>query len=199
MPRTKLVYKADDFPKASGKQSKAEVDALFEHMKTFAGKPEIPGSAGAFAIIAREPRLALLLVKVSDYMTKECPWTTERRDLRQLMIQALNLHYRCDFNFQSHLSSAERDGISAELQACIPLWETSTAFNAEQRLVIEFTFAVCQNAVSDELYEQVVSRFGDQAALEMTIAAAWWAFWAMVAGVIRPDYDFGYGAAEGGK
>lgn len=191
MTRVKLAYKREDLtPTDEAKRS--EADALFEHMKSFAGKPEIPGTAGAFAIVARDPKLALLLINVSDYMTKECPWTTNRRDLRQLMIQALNLHFRCDFNFQSHLSSAARDGISLEQQAAIPYWETSSIFNEEQRLVIEFTLAACENEVSDELFERVKARFGDQGAVEMTIAVAWWAMWAMIAGVIPPEHDFGY-------
>lgn len=192
MPRAKLVYRPDDFPGPVDDEKREQIDAVFEHMKGFSGKPEIPGTAGAFAIVARDPKLALLLLQLSDYMTKECAWTTERRDLRQLMIQTLNLHFRCDFNFQSHLSSAERDGISAELQASIPYWEVTTIFNDEQRLVVEYTFAALKGEVTDELFARVSDRFGEPGALEFTNAIAWWSFWAIVAGAVRPEHDFGY-------
>ena len=192
MPRAKLVYRPEEFPGPVGNDKREQIDALFEHMKGFAGKPEIPGTAGAFAIVARDPKLALLLLQVSDYMTRECPWTTDRKDLRQLLIQTLNWHFKCDFNFQSHLSSAERDGISAELQAAIPYWEVTTIFNEEQLLVIEYTLAACKGEVTDDMFARVSKQFGEGSALEITNAVAWWAFWAIVAGAVRPAHDFGY-------
>lgn len=196
MPRAKLVYRPDEFPGPVGEEKRQQIDALFEHMISFAGKPEIPGTAGAFAIVARDPKLALLLVRVSDYMTRECPWTTERRDLRQLMIQTLNWHFRCDFNFQSHLSSAERDGISAELQAAIPYWEVTTIFTDEQRLVIEYTLASLKGEVTEELFARVTDHFGEQGTIEFSIAIAWWSFWAILTGAVRPEHDFGYSTSS---
>lgn len=192
MPRAQLVYRADQFPGDVSDDKRQDVELLFEHMKSFAGKPEIPGTAGAFAIVARDPKLARLLLQVSDYMTGECPWTVERRDLRQLMIQTLNWHFKCDFNFQSHLSSAERDGISAEMQAAIPYWQVTTIFDDEQRLVIDYTLAACKGEVTDALFARVADRFGEQGALEFTNGVAWWSFWAIVAGAVRPEHDFGY-------
>lgn len=192
MPRAQLVYRPDQFPGVVGDDKRQELNLLFEHMKSFAGKPEIPGTAGAFAVVARDPKFARLLLQVSDYMTGECPWTTDRKDLRQLMIQTLNWHFKCDFNFQSHLATAERDGISAELQAAIPYWQVTTIFNAEQLLVIEYTLAACKGEVTDELFARVSSQFGESGALEFTNAVAWWSFWAIVAGAVRPEHDFGH-------
>lgn len=196
MPRAQLVYRPEEFPGPLDKDQQQQLDALFEHMKSFAGKPEIPGTAGAFAVVARDPKLALMLLQVSDYMTKECAWTTQRKDLRQLMIQTLNWFFKCDFNFQSHLATAERDGISAELQAAIPYWEVTTLFDEEQSLVIEFTLAACKGEVSDALFARAVERFGEGGALEFTNAVAWWSFWAIVAGAVRPEHDFGHSTAS---
>lgn len=196
MSRAQLVYRADQFPEPLEDGQREQVEALFAHMTSFAGRPEIPGTAGAFAIVARDPKLALMLLQVSDYMTRECAWTTQRKDLRQLMIQTLNWHFKCDFNFQSHLSSAERDGISAELQAAIPYWEVTTIFNNEQRLVIEYTLAACKGAVSDALFARTSAQFGELGALEFTNAVAWWALWAIIAAAVRPDHDFGYSTSS---
>lgn len=192
MPRAKLVYRPEEFPGPVDEEKQRHLAALFDHMKTFAGKPEIPGTAGAFAIVARDPKLALLLLHVSDYMTKECPWTTDRKDLRQLMIQTLNWRFRCDFNFQSHLSTAERDGITAEMQAAIPYWEVTSIFSEEQRLVIEYTLAAIEGSVSEALFARVAEQFGELGAIEFSIAVAWWSFWAILAGAVRPEHDFGH-------
>lgn len=192
MPRAHLVYRPDEFPGEVDAEKQQQIDDLFEQMKGFAGKPEIPGTAGAFAVVARDPKLALMLLEISNYMTGECGWTTQRKDLRQLMIQTLNWFFKCDFNFQSHLSTAERDGISAELQAAIPYWEVTSIFNEEQLLVIEYTLACCKGEVTDALFARVVQQFGENGALEFTNGVAWWALWAIIAGAVRPEHDFGH-------
>lgn len=192
MPRAHLVYRADQYPGPIDPEKQQHLNTLFESMKGFAGQPEIPGASGAFAIVARDPKLANLLLQVSNYMTGECPWTTRRKDLRQLMIQTLNWFFKCDFNFQSHLSTAARDGIRAELQAAIPYWEVTTIFNEEQRLVIEYTLAACKGEVTDDLFARVSAQFGEDGALEFTNAVAWWSLWAIIAGAVRPSHDFGY-------
>jgi alkylhydroperoxidase family enzyme len=155
--------------------------------------PEIPGKSGAFGLVARDPRLALHLLKVSDYILREMPWTSQRQDVKQLAIQTLNLHFKCDFSFQSHIRPAEAAGISVEQQALIPFWRTANVFNDEQRLVIEYTFAVCAGVVPDELFARVVAQYGEQGAVDVSVAIAWWSFWAMIINATGTDFDFGFG------
>lgn len=199
MSRVKLVQTAEEFPAEELAGAKDDLDALFAHVDSWGAGPRISDTGKVFAVVARNPRLAHLLIKVSDYMTKECPWTTDRNDLRQLMIQTLNLHYRCDYNFQSHLSSAEKVGISAEMQAAIPYWEFSNMFDDEQKLVIEFTFAAVTGDVPQELFDRVVAHFGEMGAIEFSIGVAWWAFWAIIANAARPEHDFGYANSPMGR
>jgi len=191
MSRVKLAFTPEDYDSSVNRE---DVTRLFEQLRSWAGDQGIPKTAAGFAIVARDPKLALHLAKVSDYMTLECPWTSERTDLRELSIQALNLHFQCDYNFQSHLGKAEqRFGVSAEMQAAIPYWKVTSVFDEEQRLVIEFTFATVTGEVSDELFERVVGQFGEMGAIELTVGIAWWSFWAMIVGAIRPEHDFGHG------
>jgi alkylhydroperoxidase family enzyme len=155
--------------------------------------PQIPGNHSAFATVARNPQLALRLIKLSDYIVTEMPWTVQHRDLRELAIQTLNLHFKCDFSFQSHLRPARLLGISLEQQACLPFWRTANVFSEEQRLVIEYTLAVVAGDVPDELFARVVKQYGEQDALGLTVAVAWWSFWAMIINATGTDFDFGYG------
>lgn len=194
MSRVKLVFKPDDFPGPVGNEDSDNLVKLFENIRSWTGDGGIPHTAAGFAIVARDPKLALLLAGLSDYMTLECPWTSKRTDLRELSIQALNLNFRCDYNFQSHLRKAEeRYGIPAEMQAAIPFWRVTNIFNHEQRLVIEYTLATVAGDVSDELFQRVADQFGEMGAIELTVGIAWWSFWAILVGAIRPEHDFGSG------
>jgi hypothetical protein len=155
--------------------------------------PEIPGKSAAFATVARDPRLALRLIKLSDYILREMPWTSKRNALKQLAIQTLNVHFKCHFSFQSHLRPAAAAGITLEQQACIPFWRTANVFDDEQRLVIEYTLAVVTGDVPEELFARVVKQYGEQEAFEFTVGVAWWSLWAMIINATGTDYDFGYG------
>ena len=181
MSRVKLVFTPKDFAGPVTGETANSLRELFDHIRPWAGDAGIPRTAAGFAIVARDPRLAMLLARLSDYMTLECPWTSERTALRELSIQALNLHFRCDYNFQSHLRKAEeRFGVPAEVQAAIPLWQTSTLFDDEQRLVIEYTLATVTGAVSNDPFARVASQFEEM-------------------GAIRPEHDFGYASTGAGQ
>jgi len=193
MARVKLVFKPTDFPGAPDDGTKSALKELFDHMFPGNSNPEIPGKSSAFATVARDPRLALRLIKLSDYILWEMPWTSQRQALKQLAIQTLNLHFKCDFSFQSHIRPAQACGITLEQQACLPFWQTANVFDDEQRLVIEYTLAVVTGQVPDTLFARVVKQYGEQQALEFSVAIAWWSFWAMIINATRTDFDFGYG------
>ena len=186
MARVKCVYKPGDYPGALDEATRKDLDALFEHLCP--GEPKVEPHSG-YALLAQSPRLALHIAHLGDYIVREMPWT-QRRDLRELAIQALNLHFKCDFSFQAHLNYAQVAGISLEQQAAIPYWRTSNLFNDEQRLVIEYSFAVASGDVPAELFSRVVERYGERGTIEFTAAIAWWSFWDMILNAARPQFSF---------
>lgn len=186
MSRIALVQSADEFPENEAAAVRADLDALFAEV------PRIPDTGKVFAVVARIPKLAHLLINVSDYMTTKLPFTTERNDLRQLMIQAINYHYKCDYNFQAHITPAANNGISTAMQAAIPYWRFSNMFDDEQKLVIEYSLAVVTGDVPQNLFDRVVAHFGELGATEFSIAVAWWAFWALIGNAALPEHDFGF-------
>ncbi len=196
MSRTHLVFRKGDFPGTPDKSTRQALDELFGNVEwMFGSDPEtvIPGSASAFAIVARTPKLANKLIELSNYMLQEMEWTTRRKAIKQLAIQTLNLELNCHFSYQSHIVSAERDGLSVEQQTQIPFWETTNVFNDEQRMVIEYTLAVVRGDVPGELFARVVDQYGESEAIEFTVSIGWWALWAMLINATDTDYDFGFG------
>lgn len=184
MARVTEVFRPEDHPAHADAQTRADLAALFAHLFPD-GAPGEPHAG--YAVLAQSPRLALAVAKMSDCVLGEIGWT-QRRDLRELSVQALNWHYGCDFSFQAHLGYAELSGITLEQQAAIPLWRTSRLFDNEQRLVIEHTLACVAGDVPGELFERVKAHFGEAGAVEFTVTVGWWSLWAMLLNATQPAF-----------
>ncbi len=185
MARVTEVFRPEDHPGRSDPRTRADLAAFFAHLFPD-GAPGEPHAG--YAVLAQSPALALAVARMSDCVLGEIGWT-QRRDLRELSVQALNGHYACDFSFLAHLGYAELSGISLEQQAAIPLWRSSRLFDDEQRLVIEYTLACVAGDVPGELFERVKTRFGEAGAVEFTVTVGWWSLWAMLLNAVRPEFS----------
>jgi len=186
MARVKPKYRPSDFPDPVDEATRQDIDALFNHLFPGSANPEIDRSHDGVAIAAQNPKLALNLAKMSGFMALELPWC-ERRDLRELAIQSVNVHFKSDYSFEARRRGAEAAGISSAMQDTLATWETSDLFDDEQRLVIEFAHAAAAGSVPDELFARAVERFGEKGAVEMTAVIAFFSFWALFLNATRPD------------
>lgn len=186
MARVKTVHRPGDYPGPVDAETRQDLAELFGHLFPGVADPEIDRAHDGIAIAARNPKLALHLAKLSAFIALELPWS-QRRDLRELAIQTVNLHFGCDYGFRTRMPIASTAGISAELQAALPDWKTSDLLNDEQRLVVEYGHAVADGDVPDELFSRVVGQYGEQGAVELTTVVAFWSFWALFLNATRPD------------
>lgn len=193
--RVRPVYRMEDYPDQDDPQALGLLREVFQFM--FPGDPdarfERPGTG--YAMAARNPILANALVRVSKTIVKDLAWT-KRADLRELAVQVANLHFKCALSFEAHLVFAERAGLTQLQQAALPVWRSSTLFDDEQRLVIEYTEAMLNNRMTDELFATAVARYGETGAFEFMVVIAWWSFWAMILNsVVRVPQGAGEAAA----
>lgn len=186
MARINGVYKAGDHPNKTDEPTKSDLNELFGYLFPQSPSSEIDRKHGGFAIVAVNPRLALLLVQLNNYIVSQMPWTSQRRGLRELAVQTLNLHFKCEYSFRSHIEPSLANGISVELLAALPYWRTTELFDDEQKLVIEYTLAVITGDVPDELFSRVVKQYGEKETVECTTGIAWWSLWAMIINATRP-------------
>lgn len=185
MSRVKLIFRPGDYPGDPDEKTREELDTFFKHLFP-AGQGDNEPHSG-YATLAHAPGLALAISKCADYIVRHMPWS-QRRDLREVAVQALNLHFKCDFSFHAHLPLAQTSGISLEQQAAIPYWRTSKLFDDEQRLVIEYTLAVVSGDVPEALFARVAERYGEKGAIECTATIGWWSLWAMLLNATRPEF-----------
>jgi len=188
MARVKAIHRSDDYPGMPDEMTRQELVALFQHLFPGNPHPEIDQSHAGLAVAAHNPKLALNLAKLSALIAGELPWS-QRRDLRELAIQAVNVHFGSDYSFQARMGAAQAAGISADQLAAIAHWRTSPLFNEEQGLVLEYAHAVASGQVPGALFGRVVERYGEKGAVELTSLIAFWSFWALFLNATRPDED----------
>jgi alkylhydroperoxidase family enzyme len=190
MTRVTAIYKPSDYPGTPDEATRQDLTDLFGHLFPQNPNPEIDKSHSGVAIAAQNPRLALQLAKLSSFIAVELPWC-QRRDLREVAIQTLNLHFKSEYSFLARMKAAQTAGVSVEAQKALPDWKNSQLFDADQRLVIEYTNAVVTGEVPAELFARVVDKFGEKGAVECTTLISFWSFWAMFLNAtgpqLRPD------------
>ncbi len=183
--RLTAIHRPADHPQSRHEGTAREAAELFEYLCPNSTAPQIDRSHDGIAIAAQNPRLALNLAQLSRFMALELQWC-RRPDLRELAIQAVNAHFGCEYSFNSRIRAAEAAGIGIDLQRALPQWRLNALFNAEQKLVIEYTLAVVGGKVPDDLFARVVASFGEKGTVEFTAVAGFWAFWAMFLNATRP-------------
>jgi alkylhydroperoxidase family enzyme len=190
--RIQGVYKATDYRGEVNEATRKDLQELFEYVRTVfpdIHEAEITGPHAGLAIVAVNPRLALELTRATMFVAEQTSWV-KRVDLRELAIQVVNLHFKCDFSYLAHLRVGSQAGLTPEQQAALPLWRTAGIYNDEQRLVIEYTNAVVTGDVPAELFSRVTAHFGETETVEFTSVIGVWSLWCMILNATRPRFAF---------
>jgi alkylhydroperoxidase family enzyme len=175
--------------------SPQDVEELFSLLLPDGGERLFRGAQLGWGLIAAQhPQMAITLVKLTK-MIAAGPFLAARPDLREIAVQMVNLHFRCEFSHRSHLAYLDKVGLSIETIAALPYWRNSSLFDAEQKLVIVYCLAVVSGDVTDELHGRVMGAFGEQGAAELALAVAHWSFWAMFLNAAQPEIDASMGGA----
>lgn len=69
------------------------------------------------------------------------------------MIETRNLHCKYNYNFQWHVSSMGRQGVSVTMQAPNPNSSITNLFDAEQKVNVEYTFVVVTGTGLQDLFD----------------------------------------------
>jgi alkylhydroperoxidase family enzyme len=139
-------------------------------------------------LAGQDPRIATTVAQLTKMIARG-PFLAARPDLRELAIQSVNLHFRCEFSYRSHLAYLSKVGLSLETIAALPYWRTSSLFSVEQKLVIAYSLALVSGDVPDNLHDEAASAFGQQSVGELALAVAHWSFWALLLNAAQPEID----------
>jgi len=185
MSRITPVYRPGDYPGTPDEVTRADLAELFAFLAPGVAEPEIDRPHTGMAIAAHSPGFALNLARLTNHVALGLGWSG-RKDLLELAVQAVNLHYKCDFSYEVRIAKADASGLGMERLAALPFWRTSSLFDEEQRLVAEFVEAVVAGDVPDELVDRARARWGEKGVVECTAVIATFSAWAMLINVARP-------------
>jgi alkylhydroperoxidase family enzyme len=185
MARVTAVYKPGQYPGTPSEETRKDLAELFQHLLPGSPDPEIDKRHAGIAIAAQNPKLALALARLSGLIAGELPWC-RRQDLRELAIQAVNLHFKSDYSFNARIPNAVASGVGTDLLAALASWRTSALFTEERRLVIEYAQAVASGGVSDELFARMIDTYGEKETVECTALVSFWSFWALFLKATHP-------------
>ena len=188
------VYWEADYPYDLDATTGAELKELFDYVEQSYPEPEgryISGGHAGIAQLAQNPRIALSALKLTHAVLGDRTWAKSHFDLRELIVQTVNWHFKSQYCFQAHIDVARRAGLTDEQQMLLPLWETAEhVYSDEHKLIIEYTLAVCSGSIPDGLFARVVACYGEKEATECTAVIATWAFWAMILNATGTRFDF---------
>ncbi|WCT73490.1 hypothetical protein PQ455_18080 [Sphingomonas naphthae] len=184
--RVKGVRKPADYPSEYGGPTDPAIVDMFATLFPGVADPRIDEGHLGLAVAAYNPRLALQLAALSKFLAVDAGWS-KRADLRELAIQTANINFRSDYSFETRRPIAKAMGISDEQLDLLAEWQTSDLFDAEQKLVIEYSEAVASGDVSAALFATVVDTYGERGAIEFTSVVAIWSAWAMILNAVRPE------------
>lgn len=185
MSRITPVYRPSDYPGTPDAATRADLAELFGFLAPGVAEPEIDKPHTGMAIAAHNPKFALNLARLTNHVALGLEWSG-RKDLLELAVQAVNLHYKCDFSFAARMAKADASGLGMERLAALPFWRMSSLFDAEQRLLAEFVEAVVAGDVPDELLGRAKAQWGEKGVVECTAVIATFSAWAMLINVARP-------------
>jgi alkylhydroperoxidase family enzyme len=164
-----------------------DVEDFFSHLFPQGGERRLSGGQLGWGLVAaRNPRIATTVAQLTRLIATG-PFLSARPDLRELAIQSVNLHFRCDFSYRSHLAYLSKVGLTLETIAALPYWRTSSLFDVEGRLVIEYTLALVTGSVPDDLHDQITRELGPEPVAELALAVAHWSFWALFLNAAQID------------
>jgi 4-carboxymuconolactone decarboxylase len=179
MPRVNPIFRPQDCPEGADDATRQAIAEFFEQLFPGNASPEINTGHTGLALAAHSPKFAGNLSRLTRSVVLETGWT-ERRDLPELAVQAVNLHFSSAFSFETRMGNAEATGLGMERLAALPCWRASTLFDEEQRLVLEYVAAVVSGDVPGELFDRVKARYGEKGAVELTALVGTFSLWAML-------------------
>ena len=180
------VFAPDDYPGEPDAETRNDVTALFATLFPGVVDPRFDANHAGMAIAALSPKLALGLAGLSRQIALDLPWCA-RADLRELAVQAVNLHFGAAYSFRARTAGAKAAGVSDAQLSALHDWRTSDLFDDEQTLVIEYAIATVSGVVPGPLFARVEERYGERGAVELAAVAAFFAFWAMLLNATAPD------------
>jgi len=129
--------------------------------------------------LAHSPPIGHWIVRDSKAFFTETSWTTDNPRLRQIVVLTLAKRLNSEVVFRWHAELAESLGVPQEkiaiLLDSVERAKTSSAFEQAERLLISFADEIVTTwQVRDEIFRDVLQRYGTKSAIEISAFLAFY-------------------------
>jgi 4-carboxymuconolactone decarboxylase len=131
-----------------------------------------------YRALAHAPELTHAWIDWAWALREQC---STPRALREVMILRTAVVMRSEYEWHQHVAMAERAGVTAEKIEAIPAWQTSSVFDAAERVALMLTDCMLTGNVSDAVHDELDRHFTTQEQVELALTAG---FYAMVPRVL---------------
>ncbi|HXR26198.1 MAG TPA: carboxymuconolactone decarboxylase family protein, partial [Candidatus Binataceae bacterium] len=116
--------------------------------------------------------LATKVFPLANYFMNQSALDPRVRELAVLMLMK---RCDCEYGFVRHIDIAKRCGLSQEQIDNVGNYQSSSLFNADDKVILRYAEELTQKArVDDNLYAQAEKLVGKQNIIDLTGAIAFW-------------------------
>jgi 4-carboxymuconolactone decarboxylase len=145
--------------------------------------PRGAGLQGPFNALLRSPHLCDLVQQVGAYIRFG---SSIPKALNELAICMVGRKWRAQFEFWAHRRFAIEAGLSPTILDAVAAGRRPEGMSADEAAVHDFAAALLDTGhVSDEAFERIKSRFGDQGVIDLTGAVGYYCLMSMVLNIDR--------------
>ena len=167
MARVHLVGK-DEAP--------AEVKEIFQKIEDSGARV-----INLYRVVANSPKVLLNFLRLGNSVIGRMGLLPKWRELVILRVAKLT---NSEYEWAQHTSLALEMGISQGQLDKIGDWRNSSAFNDEERAILQYTDEMSQNvSVADQTFSTLKKFFDEQTIVELTLTAG---YYAMIARILVP-------------
>jgi 4-carboxymuconolactone decarboxylase len=150
---------------------------------TIQAGPRGAGLQGPFNALLRSPALCDEVQRVGAYIRFG---SSIPKPLNELAICMVGRKWKAQFEFWAHRRFAIEAGLSPAILDAIAEGRRPDGMSADEAAVHDFAAALLDTGhVSDEAFEHIKSRFGDQGVIDLTGAVGYYCLMSMVLNVDR--------------
>lgn len=138
---------------------------------------------GPFIPLLRSPELMSRLQRVGEYLRFEGKFEA---NIREFLILIIARQWTQQFEWYSHESLALKAGIKPDTIKAIAEMRRPPQMTADEAMLYDFVAELrLRQSVSDAAYEPVVSRFGEQGVIDITVLCGYYTLLGMMMNTTR--------------
>lgn len=140
-----------------------------------------------YRVLLNNPKLAEGWLHLFTVIRQQCELPAHHRELVIMAVAVVN---RADYEYQSHVPFALAAGLSQAQLDDLPRWRQSSLFDPAQRAILEYAESMTRDIhVPDAVFDEVARHFDPRQTVELTATIAGYNLVSRFLEALKVDHD----------